>query len=426
MNIGFVGIGKLGMPCALAIDMAGHNVVCYDINPGNMQKERFEHREIGPNGEASIEPLLQKSNLQFDSLKNVVEKSEIIFVAVQTPHDSRYEGITRIPKNKMDFNYDYLKDCIQNLSCCVDENDEDKIVIIISTVLPGSIRKYIFPVMSKKIKLCYNPFFIAMGTTMQDFLNPEFVLFGVHDDNAAEKAEKFYRTLHEKPFYKTSIENAEAIKVFYNTFISSKISIANTIMEMSHKLPGCNCDEIMGALKMGTDRLISPKYLDGGMGDGGGCHPRDNIALSWLSEELNMSFNWFEATMIQRENQTEWLADLIIEKWNKKSLCNECLPITILGKSFKPETNLVIGSPSILLKNIMEAKGYTVQMKDPYVDNKYPEKDICPKGIYFIGTKHKCFKKYRFEPGSVVIDPFRYIKHQNGIDVISIGIGENG
>lgn len=422
MNIGFVGVGKLGMPCALAIDMAGHEVYCHDVNPDNMQKESFKHREIGPNGEESIEPLLRNSNLKFSSLRDLVKKTDIIFVAVQTPHGPEYEGVTRIPEKRMDFEYKYLVDCIRNISNEVDKIQEDKIVIIISTVLPGTVRKNIIPIMSERIKLCYNPFFIAMGTTMQDFLNPEFVLFGVHDEEAARTAEDFYKTLHDRPFYKTSIENAEAIKVFYNTFISTKISIANTIMEMSHKLPGCNCDDIMTALKMAKDRLVSEKYLNGGMGDGGGCHPRDNIALSWLSKELDMSFDWFEAAMMQRENQTEWLADLIIDIKEK----NNDLDIVILGKSFKNETNLTVGSPSILLKNILEEKKQDVKISDPHTDCSCVEDfELLGPSIYFIGTKHDIFRKYKYPEGSIVIDPFRYIPDQEGVKVIPIGIGKN-
>jgi len=186
--------------------------------------------------------------------------------------------------------------------------------------------------------LCYNPFFIAMGTTMRDFLDPEMVLFGVDDSWAAKKAKKFYRTLHHSPFYETTIETAELTKVTYNTFISTKISFVNTVMEMCDKLPNTNVDDVMNALKMCDDRIISDKYLSGGMGDGGGCHPRDNIALSWLSKKLDLSHDWFDNIMMQRENQTDWLADLIEEHSNG-------LPINILGKSFKPETNITTGSP---------------------------------------------------------------------------------
>jgi len=418
MKIGFIGVGKLGMPCALGINMKGHDVLCYDVVKECMQKDVFPHREIGPNGEKSIEPLLQNSSLKFGSIEDIVKETEIIFVAVQTPHSEKYEGITRIPDERVDFEYKYLIECIKKLSECVDKNGEDKIVIIISTVLPGTIRKHILPIMTNKIKLCYNPYFIAMGTTMQDFYNPEFVLFGVHDDNAAKKAEEFYKTIHDRPFYKTTIESAELIKVAYNTFISSKIAIVNTLMEICHHIHGADVDDITNALKIATDRIISTKYLTAGMGDGGGCHPRDNIALSWLSNELGLSYNWFDGIMRARENQTAWLADLIakeFDKGNKK--------VIILGKAFKPETNLTVGSPSILLKNILLEKGINAEMYDPYIDeHKFDTSK--QRAIYFIGTKHNDFVNYKFASGSTVIDPHRYIKNQKDIKVIRIGEGK--
>ncbi|MGH9711417.1 MAG: hypothetical protein ACRD37_12805, partial [Candidatus Acidiferrales bacterium] len=93
------------------------------------------------------------------------------------------------------------------------ENRQEKIVVVISTVLPGTNRREILPRINQYVKLCYNPFFIAMGTTIDDFIDPEFVLFGVSDEEAARTAQQFYRTLHDKPFYQTTIENAELVKV---------------------------------------------------------------------------------------------------------------------------------------------------------------------------------------------------------------------
>src|SRR5258708_38705322 len=90
-----------------------------------------------------------------------------------------------------------------------------------------------------------------------------------------------------------------------------KIAYANAIMEICHKVPGCNVDEVTAGLSMATGRLLSSKYLAGGMGDGGGCHPRDNIALSWLARELGLRFGFFESLMIARERQTEWLAPFV-------------------------------------------------------------------------------------------------------------------
>ena len=165
----------------------------------------------------------------------------------------------------------------------------ERVVIIIPTVLPGTIRRDIKPLLNQYVKLCYNPFFIAMGTTIKDFTNPEFVLFGMDDESAYNKAVELYATLHNRPVYKCTIEEAEMIKVTYNTFITMKICLANTVMEMSHKLENVNCDNVMNGLFLADQRLISTKYLSGGMGDGGGCHPRDNIALSWLAREIDLS-----------------------------------------------------------------------------------------------------------------------------------------
>ena len=304
------------------------------------------------------------------------------------------------------------------LNASVEKLNKEVVVIIISTVLPGTIRREIKPLLSKKIKLCYNPFFIAMGSTINDFLFPEFILFGKDDIYAAELGKKFYKTITNAPLYDTTIENAELIKVSYNTMISTKISFANTLMELCHKLENTNIDDVTNGLKMANKRLISQAYLDGGMGDGGGCHPRDNIAMSYLSEKYNLSHNWFEHIMKQRESQTEWLCELIEEHKNN-------MQINILGKTFKAESNLTLGSPSILLKNILDEKNIICNIWDPYLDcslDEAIEKFSWKKpNLFFIGTKHEVFNEFPFPKGSTVIDPWRYIGNKEGVKIIRVG-----
>lgn len=412
MKVGFIGLGKLGLPCAVAIAGKGHDVMGYDVDPKRMQKEHVPYRETGSDGVSPFHPVLKKSSVRFGSLHEVVKHAEdIIFVAIQTPHEEKFEGVCRLPDERIDFNYDYLVEGISKLSDAIAEIGEDRTVVIISTVLPGTINKRILPMVNKHVKLCYNPFFIAMGTTMRDFLNPEFVLFGVIDDKAAIVAEKFYASIHNQPFYRTTPENAELIKVSYNTFIGMKIVYANLLMEICHKIGGTmDVDAVTDALKIATDRLISPKYMTAGMGDGGGCHPRDNIALSWLSRELDLSYDFFESLMLAREKQTEWLAKLMLE--------HKRLPKVILGKAFKPETNIIVGSPAILLKNILEEMGTEVISYDPHVDTKKP---AFKKSVFLIGTRHPEFADFKFPKGSVVIDPWRYMPDQRGVTVIRVG-----
>ena len=241
---------------------------------------------------------------------------------------------------------------------------EPKIVVIISTVLPGTIDREIRPLLNEHVRLCYNPFFIAMGTTIKDFMEPEFVLLEWMILRQQRRWTSFYETLHSRPVFKCTVEEAEMIKVSYNTFITGKIAMANTIMEVCHKLRNVDC-VVMDALSMANERLISPKYLRGGMGDGGGCHPRDNIALSYLARKVNLSFDWYDALMKQRERQTQWLADILMFQCRKTGMD----PI-ILGMTFKKETNLTVGSPALLLANLVNNVELTVF--DPHLDQGPP------------------------------------------------------
>ena len=155
MNIGFLGLGKLGLPVSLAVEDKGHNVFGYDISKqtiDDIKNKKIRYREEW------VDKFLPNSNLEIVNIDDLVQKSEIIFVPIQTPHDPAYEGITRIPDKRIDFDYSYLKSGIKDLSDAIEKNNEDKVVIIISTVLPGTIRNEIKPLLGPHTKLCYNPF----------------------------------------------------------------------------------------------------------------------------------------------------------------------------------------------------------------------------------------------------------------------------
>ena len=287
MKIGFVGIGKLGKPVATVMALKDHDVMCYDVNPNNMNKE-FTEIEADDNGNPNgFKDMLAKADLKFGSLQDVITHGEIIFTAIQTPHAEQYGGHVRVPKDAVDFDYSYLIDCIKNINAC--EINEPKVVVIISTVLPTTIREKILPLITNpNIKIVYNPYFIAMSTVVPDFLHPEFVLIGVDDPMAAAKLCDFYDTLYSEPsdmcwsgdltlidkkttYACMTIEEAELVKVAYNFFISSKINYANFLMEICHKLKNMNVDVITNTLAKATKRIISNKYMTGGLGDGGNC-----------------------------------------------------------------------------------------------------------------------------------------------------------
>lgn len=386
MKIGFIGLGKLGMCCALAIESKGHDVIGWDINP---QVSDFLQTRKLPYQEEGADELLAKTKI---TLTKDFSGCDIVFIAVQTPHEKEYEGITPLPETRKDFNYSYLVEAVKFAN---DNVPTASLLVIISTCLPGTIEREVLPISLHQI--VYNPFFIAMGTTIKDFLNPEFVLLGGGNNLLSV----FYNTIHNQRHFLCSIQEAEMIKVSYNTFITAKICIANTIMEMCHKLD-ISSDRVMDALKLGTDRIISTKYLSGGMGDGGGCHPRDNLALSWLAKEVNLSFDLYESLMKCRDRQTKWLSEVIVWEAVQKNL-----PVVVLGKSFKSNVNITTGSAALLLISYLKERNINFIHFDPHIDEGEPP--ITEKAVYFIATNHDCFKKYIFPEGSEVIDVWRYL-----------------
>jgi UDPglucose 6-dehydrogenase len=400
MNVGMVGLGKLGLPVAYAMASQGIDVYGYDpVVTG--PPEDCSHEE-------GLAEVVEHGghNMWFSSLEKVVENCDVIFVAVQTPHDPRFEGVTPLPEERADFDYSYLKSAVSEIEgAAVRLNRQFNITVaVISTVLPGTMRREIIPLLHG-VPLVYNPAFIAMGTTISDFLDPEFVLLGSDSPGAENEVYGVYMEVFDygpQTIKSTTIENAELIKVAYNTFIGLKIAFANTLMEVCHKT-NCDVDEVIGALKLAHRRLISPAYMDGGMGDGGGCHPRDNIALSWLARELDLSYDLFGAAMEAREAQAEWLCD-ILESYD--------MPIGIVGLEYKPRSLIKTGSPAVLVKNLLERRGHKVAVP--------PCEDLPPR-VWLIGCKHPHTPGLKLPPGSVVIDPFRYMPDQDGVRVVRLG-----
>ena len=402
--IGIVGLGKLGLPVATAIGQH-HRVIGYDVRPEAMRPPRHPSREEGLIGAWA------RGRVEFGSLAALVEACAMIFVAVQTPHEPEYEGVTRLPESRTDFDYTYLRAAISALDEEIRRVGAHRTVVVISTVLPGTVRKHIRPLCGPLTSLVYNPSFIAMGTTLRDYLDPEFVLLG---GDEAGTVQRFYRTFTNAAVYRTSIENAELIKVAYNTFIGLKVAFANTVMEVCHKSPGCDVDQVTGALKLAHRRLISPAYLSGGMGDGGGCHPRDNIALSWLARELDLSYDLFESAMLARERHAEWLVGL---------MCEHELPTAILGLAFKAGTDITTGSPAALCRRMLEERGRPAVVYDarcgltPEIDGPH---------VFLVGARHPEHREFAFPAGSVVIDPWRYIPRQPGVTVVRVGVNGGG
>jgi UDPglucose 6-dehydrogenase len=311
------------MPCAEAVVDKGYHVNGYDILPKQSTKIDIK-----------------------DSIQEVVEQSDIIFVATPTPHEEGYDG--REPtshKEPKDFNYDSVKEVLTE---CNKHIKQKQVLTLISTVLPGTVRRELAPLVTNT-KLIYNPYLIAMGSVGWDMLNPEMIIIGtmkgiLQTANRAKHLLHFYTKICDnKPRIEFGTwEEAEAIKIFYNTFISNKLALVNMIQDVAQKLGNMNVDVVTKAL------ANSPAYMKAGMGDGGACHPRDNIALRWLAKELNLGYDIFESIMSAREKQAENMAKAIL-KYGKN--------IHFTSDTYKPDTQLVDGSYSLLVQYYVKQHG---------------------------------------------------------------------
>ena len=377
MKVGFIGIGKLGKDAAEV--MATHHFVeGYDVN------------KVFPSNFNMV-----------DSIETVCKDKELIFIAVPTPHHPDYDGSK--PTSHLepkDFNYDIVKNILEEVN---QYTTKEQLVVLISTVLPGTIRREFIPLV-KNYRFIYNPYLIAMGTVKEDMINPEMVIIGTEDGSETGDAKiliEFYKT-----FVKNNVrceigtwDDAEAIKIFYNTFISAKLSLVNMIMDVSEKNGNMNTDIVTGALERSTTRIMGPSYMKAGMGDGGACHPRDNIALRYISEKYKLGYDLFEPIMTAREEQARNIAKRLIELHDTHDL-----PIVILGESYKPGVPYTDGSYTKLIAHYLNYDGL-------YYDQ------IIEPALYLLGHRG-IYNDTIFPSGSIILDPWR---ERNKPDTIFYG-----
>ena len=388
MNIAFIGTGKLGLPCAEEIAKAGHSVTGYDVAKVT-------------SGLVDIK----------DTIAEAVKFAKIVFIAVPTPHDPSYDG--RAPTAHLepkDFSYNIVKDVLRE---CNSVMNSAQMIVLISTVLPGTVRRELEPLVTNT-RFVYNPYLIAMGSVAWDFRNPEMVMIGTKDGDETGDAKELVE------LYKTVIENdpryvvgtwdeCECIKVFYNTFISTKIGLANMIQDVAMKQGNINVDVVTQALAESTKRIMGPQYMTAGMGDGGACHPRDNIALRFMAQELGLGYDIFDAIMNAREIQARNLAEFLVAQAKEHDL-----PVLIHGVAYKPDVPYKDGSYSLLVAHYCEEMGYHPILVDPHTHpQRGPFKavvllahssDITYK---YMDTAHKQELYCHLSEGSIVVDPWR-------------------
>jgi len=351
VKISFIGLGKLGLPCAEAVAQKGHTVSGYDI----------------------VDVTSKLVNVK-DTIAEAVAGQDIVFVAVPTPHDPAYDG--RAPTAHLepkDFSYKIVKECLEEANKYM---TKDQLLVLISTVLPGTTRREFVPLVTNT-RFVYNPYLIAMGTVAWDMINPEMIMIGTEDGSATTDARelvRFYQSIMENnPRYEIGTwDECECIKVFYNTFISTKIGLVNMMQDVAQKQGNINVDVVTRALSKSTMRIISKAYMKAGMGDGGACHPRDNIALRYMAKELGLGYDLFDSVMNAREKQAENMAIEILKYGNKVQFSSD---------SYKPGVEYIDGSYSLLVQHYIKEHGGYIVKENPHIYVLVHEGDPTPNDV---------------------------------------------
>jgi len=408
MKIGFIGIGKLGLDCA-EVMAEKHEVRGYDIYPRT------------------------SNTVKVCGIEELVNESEWIFIAVPTPHAEGYDG--SVPSSHMtprDFGHDAVINAIKNVNQYA---QTPKKVVLISTVLPGTTRRHFVPLLDKKHQFLYNPYLIAMGSVKWDMVNPEMIMIGTEDgawSGIAGELRNLYDTVMQNaPRYEIGTwDECEAIKIFYNTFISAKVGLVNMIQDFAMRIGNIDVDVVTNALARSTMRIMGPKYMTAGMGDAGACHPRDNIALRWLAQEYDIGYDLFDTVMLAREKQAENLAQFLFKT---ATATDHWLPIVIHGKAYKPDVPYCIGSYSTLVGHYLAKMGVKVKYVDPLADDVTDVvAEINTPAVYLWAHNRKITYEYTgdqpetkpycdIQPGSIIVDPWRKLKSTDSIQVIHYG-----
>ena len=410
LNIGFVGLGKLGLDCA-EVFAEKYKVRGYDIYPRSSEL------------------------VEVCYISELVSKSDWIFIAVPTPHSDGYDG--SVPSSHMeprDFGHDAVKDALKHINQYA---TSAKRVVLISTVLPGTTRRHFATLLDQQHQFLYNPYLIAMGSVKWDMANPEMVMIGTETGDPSEMRDliDIYRPLMKNnPRYVTGTwDECEAIKIFYNTFISAKVGLANMIQDFALKIGNINVDVVTDALAQSTMRIMGPKYMTAGMGDAGACHPRDNIALRWLAKEYEIGYDMFDTIMHAREIQAKNLASFLVQH-----ALSHKLPVVIHGKAYKPDVPYCIGSYSTLVGHYVNKSGLPVIYVDPLADNTTDVHTSVNSAavILMAHNRHITYGYtgdvrddtfyYDVKPGSIIVDPWRRLpQDMPGLTVIHYGNTRN-
>jgi len=435
-SVSVVGLGKLGACMAACIASRGYRVVGVDCNLSTIQLVNSGHPPVF---EPSLAEKMKAAGSRLSATEDYTQAilgSEVTFVVVPTPSED-HGG----------FSLQYVEKAMQEIGKALKQKSDYHLVVLTSTVLPGSCEYSVLPLLEdaagkrcgRDFGFCYHPEFIALGSVIRDFLNPDFVLIGEFDRESGERLASLYHQVCENqpPIARLGLINAELAKVAVNTFVTMKITFANMLAALCEELPGGDVDEVVRAI--GLDSRIGSRYLKGALGYGGPCFPRDNLALAYLARKVGQRALLAEATDEYNQTIVHRLAERIAAAATEE-------PVAVLGLAYKPDTTVIEESQGLKLARLLAAKGLDVLVYDALaLENARRElgdavryaasMEECVKhaGLLVVTTPDKEFARLHTEhsplrPGQTVFDAWRLLRRQfdtNGeVRYLPLGVGD--
>ena len=360
MNITIIGTGYVGLVSGTCFSEFGFNVTCVDKDTNKINNLQ---NGIIPIYEPSLEDLVKKNmfakRLSFStSLSKVFKDSDAIFIAVGTP--------TNVNNNKADLKYIY--NVIREIADLIDINDNPKLIVTKSTVPVGTgkeIESYILNYrnelkIGKNFDIASNPEFLREGSAIEDFMRPDRVVCGVSSEFAKSILKTLYRPLNlrETPILFTKRETAELIKYASNGFLATKITFINEMADICEKV-GADVQDV--AKGIGLDGRIGSKFLHPGPGFGGSCFPKDTRALAEIGKESGARTNLIETVIKVNDSRKINMVKKITEAVGFL----ENKTIAVLGITFKPNTDDMRESPSLVIVPELLKRAKKVKVYDP-------------------------------------------------------------
>ena len=357
MKIGIIGLGFVGLSFGSVLASKGKNVVGIDVDTEKCKKIR---NGVSPFFEPDLEKILKiglKKKLIITDDFSLIKDCDMIFVAVGTPQKSN--GAIELSM---------IKKAVTSIGIILAKTKKNPIVLIKSTVIPGTMQNVILPILEKRsgkkagkeFGLISNPEFLQESSAIRDTKFPHVIVLGGYQTKFMKKAKSFFSKLHPNvSIVITNHQTAEMIKYANNSFLATKISFINQLSNICQNTPGANIDDI--AKTIGMDPRIGALFLNAGPGYGGSCLPKDMKALINFADTIGINPTLLNAVEKTNQKQIQNIVSLIEKTLG--TLASK--QITVLGTAFKPNTDDIRDSIAIELIKKLLKKNSRITIYDP-------------------------------------------------------------